>query len=38
MSQVAVSEEIANLASRFSGQLLQPPDAGYDDARRSTTV
>lgn len=34
MPQVAVSDKIADLASRFSGQLLQPPDAGYDDARR----
>lgn len=34
MPQVAVSDKIADLASRFSGQLLQPFDAGYDDARR----
>jgi FAD/FMN-containing dehydrogenase len=30
MSQVSVSD----LAARFSGQLLQQADAGYDDARR----
>lgn len=34
MPQVAVSDKIPDLASRFSGQLLQPLDAGYDDARR----
>src|SRR5947207_4436236 len=25
---------VSDLAARFSGQLLQPTDAGYDDARR----
>src|SRR5215212_4758413 len=30
MSPLSVSD----LAARFSGQLLQPTDAGYDDARR----
>ena len=25
---------VSDLATRFSGQLLQPTDAGYDDARR----
>ena len=34
MPQGAVSGKIVDLASRFSGQLLQPLDAGYDDARR----
>src|SRR6266545_758466 len=34
MPQVAVSDKIGDLASRFSGQLLQPLDAGYEDARR----
>lgn len=34
MPQVPVSDKITDLASRFSGQLLQPIDVGYDDARR----
>ncbi len=25
---------VSDLAARFSGRLLQPTDAGYDDARR----
>jgi len=25
---------ISDLAARFSGQVLQPADAGYDEARR----
>lgn len=29
-----VSDALTDLATRFSGQLLQPLDAGYDDARR----
>jgi len=28
------SLSVSDLAARFSGQLLQPTDAGYDDARR----
>jgi FAD/FMN-containing dehydrogenase len=34
MAEIAVSDRIAALASRFCGQLLQPTDAGYDAARR----
>ena len=34
MPHVAVSDKIGDLASRFSGQLLQPLDAGYEEARR----
>src|SRR6185436_9915162 len=30
----SIAERIAALTPRFSGQLLQPADAGYDDARR----
>ena len=30
----AISESIKELATRFSGQLLQSSDAGYDDARK----
>jgi FAD/FMN-containing dehydrogenase len=34
MTQTTVSDALNALASRFSGQLLQALDAGYDDARR----
>src|SRR5262245_61016142 len=29
---------VSDLAGRFSGQLLQPTDAGYDEARRVPNV
>jgi FAD/FMN-containing dehydrogenase len=34
MSKVGASDMVADLSSRFSGQLLQSHDTGYDDARR----
>ncbi len=34
MASVSVSNAISELARTFGGQLLQPNDAGYDDARR----
>ena len=34
MPQTAVSDALNDLATRFSGELLQPLDAGYEDARR----
>jgi FAD/FMN-containing dehydrogenase len=34
MPHASVSDKVADLASRFSGQLLTSRDAGYDDARR----
>jgi FAD/FMN-containing dehydrogenase len=34
MPQAAVSDALNALSSRFSGQLLQALDAGYEDARR----
>jgi len=34
MTQTTLSDALNALASRFSGQLLQALDAGYDDARR----
>ena len=34
MPQLALSDKIVDLASRFSGRLLQPLHAGYEDARR----
>jgi FAD/FMN-containing dehydrogenase len=30
----SIAERVAALTPKFSGQLLQPTDAGYDDARR----
>jgi FAD/FMN-containing dehydrogenase len=33
-SEVSISQAVSQIANRFSGQLLQPGDAGYDDARR----
>jgi FAD/FMN-containing dehydrogenase len=33
-NHAAISESVAKLAPNFSGHLLQPADAGYDDARR----
>jgi hypothetical protein len=32
--EVAMTSAISELATRFSGQLLQPADAGYEEARR----
>jgi FAD/FMN-containing dehydrogenase len=34
MAPVSVSDALGDLSARFSGQLLQPLDAGYEDARR----
>jgi FAD/FMN-containing dehydrogenase len=33
-SEVSITRTVSQVASRFSGQLLQPGDAGYDEARR----
>jgi len=33
MTQTTLSDALNALASRFSGQLLQALDAGYEDAR-----
>jgi FAD/FMN-containing dehydrogenase len=33
-SVASIADQIGELASRFSGQLLRPADAGYDEARR----
>ncbi len=30
----SITDAVTELASKFAGQLLQPADAGYDDARR----
>jgi FAD/FMN-containing dehydrogenase len=30
----SIADAVSELASRFSGQLLQPADAGYDEARK----
>src|SRR5215510_7341308 len=30
----SVAEVVADLTSTFTGQLLMPPDAGYEDARK----
>ena len=34
MAHTAVPDALNDLATRFSGELLQPLDAGYEDARR----
>ena len=34
MPSATVSDALGDLSGRFSGQLLQPLDAGYEDARR----
>src|SRR5262245_49314468 len=31
---MSIAAKVQELAPNFTGQLLQPPDAGYDDARR----
>jgi FAD/FMN-containing dehydrogenase len=33
-SESSISQAVAGIAATFSGQLLQPVDAGYDEARR----
>ena len=30
----SLADSVTELASRFSGQLLQPTDAGYEEARK----
>ena len=35
---MSTTGSIAEFAPSFSGQLLQPQDAGYDEARRVTTA
>src|SRR5438105_14258418 len=34
MSNISISDALTQITPRFSGQLLQPTDAGYEDARR----
>jgi hypothetical protein len=34
LSQLSVAQAVSEIAGTFSGVLLQPPDAGYDAARR----
>ena len=33
-SESSISQAVSGIAATFSGQLLQPVDAGYDEARR----